>query len=945
MKRKKLKYIIGLLVFILLSPWVMKIYSKKEIKRLNTTKNPYKIYVALGFHVSMRHSWRGDTNDEAGFGTDIRVVRKIIKILNKANKKGLDARGTWDFNIRWTIEEILKGYAPDILLDIKKRVELGYDEVVLGPYNNGLVAASTEEEFKESIKRAFTNERKSGLVDIFGKITPLIRPQEMMFTTGQIPLYKKLGVKYLSLYYSSIPFNSFSNFIPKLSIEERFNPLYLKTKLDGEKIILIPTYNPGDVLNHYSLKKWLIDLRRAQIKGKVKSDLIIYINLDADAESWTGIGLPSYLEWIPNSSGLKEYINVVNELNFVQFTSLEDYIKGHPPKGEIIIKQDLADGSFDGFSSWAEKFSNHKIWTDLEKSRWYSYQADYLLRNIYTKEEIKNTIWGKKNLSFVRRFETLSTTHFGMSSPIINEERLQKAKILAKSAKENAYQALRLCKELTVEKIHGGRITNPPRAGFSSDIIYAFEIFNFEKTPSKGFIKIPLILTGDLDEEKLILHNEKNKLIPFSLLDKIKTKEKYFANLTFVVKMRDYQRERFFLKMTNMKKTKDKEEKILNEVSNKNITLKVNKKSLIKSLLFNEVEYGGDNFIRPFLTYKISGKNKVFRLNRLKIEPLFNERWEDLKRIRLKGEVNIVDGEKKYPIHLEYIFTLFNDLPYLFVDVKVKYPYTPEKHILRTVAQRLGRKIDLNWVEVAPFQITPSFLGTKFNEMRVWKHNYLNITSSYELNFGDINWKNKEVDSFNNHITKGWVAVSNGRQGILIAQCAAENSVFAFVPMRLRGEGFLQRISLNPFGTYFGRQFDYSHLGGNGVGEELMTCIAPHLKSTAPSYNGKEEEFSLMIAPYIGDAPQREVQRDALGFFYPYGIIYMRSPFKEKVVCPEDIKKLWAEIMKEKVGDYKEKIVAISKTKGVFALSEVKNIPISLIFKILFIEIIAFFST
>lgn len=935
MKKKRLKYIIGPLVFILLSPWVMKIYSKKEIKRLNTTKNPYKIYVTLGFHVSMRHSWRGDTNDEAGFGTDIRVVRKIIKILNKVNKRGLDAKGTWDFNIRWTIEEILKNYAPDILKDIKKRVELGYDEIVLGPYNNGLVAASTEEEFKESIKRAFTNEKKSGLVDIFGKVTPLIRPQEMMFTTGQIPLYKKLGVRYLSLYYSSIPFNSFSNFIPKLSTEERFNPLYLKTKLSGEKIILIPTYNPGDVLNHYSLKKWLIDLRKMQIEGKVKSDLIIYINLDADAESWTGIGLPSYLEWIPNSSGLKEYINVVNELNFVQFTSLKDYIKGHPPKGEIIIKQDLADGSFDGFSSWAEKFSNHKIWTDLEKSRWYSYQTDYLLRNIYMKEEIKNMVGDKKDLSFVKRFETLSTTHFGMSSPILNEERLQKAKILAKSAKENAYQALRLCKESVVKK----------NQGFSPNIIYAFEIFNFGETSLRGFIKIPLILTNDIDEEKLILYDEKNKLIPFSLLDKTKAKEKYFANLVFVAKMEAYQRKRFFLKITNIKKPKDKQEKILNEISNKNIALKINKKGSIESLLFNGVEYGSNNFIRPSVTYKISNKNEIFRLSRLKVESLFNERWEGLKRIKLKGKINIVDGEKKYPLYLEYIFTLFNDLPYLFVDVKVKYPHTPEKHILWTVAQKLGRKIDLNWVEVAPFQITPSFLGTKFNEMRVWKHNYLNVVSSYKLNFGDINWKNKNVDSFNNHITKGWVAVSNGRQGILIAQCASKCSVFAFVPMRLRGEGFLQRISLNPFGTYFGRQFDYSHLGGNDVGTELITCIAPHLKSTAPSYNGEEEKFSLMIAPYIGDAPQREVQKDALGFFYPYGIIYVKSPFKGKVVCPEDIKKLWAESVKIKESDYKEKIVAISKTKGVFALSEVKNIPISLIFKILLIEIIAFLST
>ena len=32
---------------------------------------PHKVYVMLGFHASFYYSWRGDTPDEAGFGTDI----------------------------------------------------------------------------------------------------------------------------------------------------------------------------------------------------------------------------------------------------------------------------------------------------------------------------------------------------------------------------------------------------------------------------------------------------------------------------------------------------------------------------------------------------------------------------------------------------------------------------------------------------------------------------------------------------------------------------------------------------------------------------------------------------------------------------------------------------------------------------------------------------------
>ena len=47
--------------------------------------SPLKVYAMLGFHSNFYHSWRGDTPDEAGFGTDIRVVREILRILDVAN--------------------------------------------------------------------------------------------------------------------------------------------------------------------------------------------------------------------------------------------------------------------------------------------------------------------------------------------------------------------------------------------------------------------------------------------------------------------------------------------------------------------------------------------------------------------------------------------------------------------------------------------------------------------------------------------------------------------------------------------------------------------------------------------------------------------------------------------------------------------------------------------
>jgi hypothetical protein len=107
----------------------------------------HNVYVSLGFHVNMYHSYRIDTNDEAGFGKDIRVIRKIIEVLDEKNKKGIPVKGVWDFENLFTLEEILPEYAPDIIANIKRRVKEHGDEIILMSYNNGLVSAMTQENF------------------------------------------------------------------------------------------------------------------------------------------------------------------------------------------------------------------------------------------------------------------------------------------------------------------------------------------------------------------------------------------------------------------------------------------------------------------------------------------------------------------------------------------------------------------------------------------------------------------------------------------------------------------------------------------------------------------------------------------------------------------------------------------------------------------------------
>jgi hypothetical protein len=105
--------------------------------------------------------------------------------------------------------------------------------------------------------------------------------------------------------------------------------------------------------------------------------------------------------------------------------------------------------------------------------------------------------------------------------------------------------------------------------------------------------------------------------------------------------------------------------------------------------------------------------------------------------------------------------------------------------------------------------------------------------------------------------------------------------------MRLREHDGRQVLSLNPFGTYHGRQLAYDHLGGNGVGTEFTTLGSSAVRPNGPSYNGESERFSLLIAPYAGDAPPARLRADAQAFFHPPALVLQTA---EGTQLPDDLR-------------------------------------------------------
>lgn len=810
------------------------------------------IHVAFRFHGNFYHSYRGDTPDELGFGKDIRIIRHIIKELDDLNASGIPVRGTWDFENYFSYEKIMPEHCPDIIEDMQRRVKSGLDEAQFMSWNNGLVSASTPKEFDASMSRAISNPEGSGLKDLFGTYGSMVRPQEMMYTPIHLKMYKNLGINAISLYYSALPFNGFSNFVPLLSVEERYNPLTLSYPGIDETMTLMPSFNVGDLLDNLSIRKWVKRMRRLQLKMEKPKDLMLLVDMDADDEFWCGFGVPVVSQLWRTVDGLRGLVESVSNLNYVVFDTPSSYLENHEPVGEISIGQDTADGSFDGISSWAEKWSNQRIWTGVDRSRLMEMQSGALMKSAAPAAAKK----AEKLLAeaFEKRVRLMSTTHFGMSAPVMNLTRLGIARDLARDFVLKSSEALALLKKGAVKDLKKNELNLMDyRRGVASGVV------SFKTKPSRCLVKIPL---KDGDTPVKLFKGTKN--IPAAQINNSEG-----SVLLFVEEMKAGKNSTFSLEKSNKETSspKIKNPVVIHSsgIGNGLVEIHLDEKGLCVGITGRAGNFESASLLGSSVSY---GSQRVDVTD-----------WQIIKKevyasgvagnIILKGEVTLPGrGNKKVTFTREIL--LAAGLPWFYVTMTVDYPETNHKGYGKGKAKRLQQTWDDRWKEVMPCEINPNITGTDESRLKIWKHNYCGHVSTFDLHYGTFS-KNRVLDSVNNQVTNGWVAVSNGSRGLLVAQTADELTSMAFCPVRTREEGGELSIRLNPFGSYSGTQYQYdSAYTGIGRFLAIQASASDHIKPYAPSYAGHRQRFTIMIAPYRGDEPPADLQNDALAFAWPH---------------------------------------------------------------------------
>lgn len=752
-----------------------------------------KIHVAFGFHVNCYHSYRGDTPDGMGFGSDIRIIRHIIERLNELNESGIPVKGTWDSENFFSLEKILPEYAPDIIEGMKERVDKYGDENIIMGYSNGALGAMTEEELIYSVEKAVSNDRGSGLKDIFGKCEMIVRPQEVMFTPSQVSVYKKLGVKALCLYYSCVPFDAFRTVIPPLPDEQAFNPLVYSYK--GEELTVIPTYNNSDICDAGCLRAWVKSLRSEQIKGKISKDLFLFVNMDADAIFWESMNIPLAGSRIANTNGIFGLVKEIADLDYIVFDTPGGYIANHAPVGRIEFTQDVADGNFTGYASWGEKPYNRKIWTAVDRSR--------AMAKVNANDD-------SEAVSFEERIQLLSTTHFGLATPVLNIEREKTADRLAESIVSAEKKVLPTGKKIIIFNPSGQNLLSAQ-----------FAVKDIEDISS-------LILKGKQLESYCAVFADKNKNSVFAVLKFKDIHDRYEieANIGEVVPC-------------------DGSTKI----ATARFSVSFDEEG-IESVASDGTKIGGRGFLSSYITYN----NSCFHFDSPDVKPL---PCAGGKCVRMSGQIHL-PFEVKAGEYV-YDFFAFPGSDAIFVRMSVTYPYTAESDSISTENSALGRFTDMKWTEAVPFEITP-YLG---RNLSVVKRNFMDDVSSFNVSsFSESDTKNTSLASFNHQLTGGFTGLTNGRNGILVANAKQVLGSMAHLPMRLDKDGI---VHMNPFGHYYGSQ---RHHWGRGRDEILnvYTLVTPQGKSIAPAYNGVSETAFMALAPLSGDMPDESILSQLCGF-------------------------------------------------------------------------------
>jgi len=874
-----------------------------------------KIYFIPSPHINYYHSYRGDSRGEKGFGMDIRIMAEILDQIDKIEDIGLcngTVRMTWDYaDLFWSVQ-LQKEYQADVLNKVVERCKKGKDEVLIGAWGNHGPTFLDTEEFHKDYEWFLNNSMGIGIEQLFpGRIAPYVRPQEDMFTQGMIEQYNKLGIKGYCTYYSVIPFDIGRPFInPPLNWNQQYGLVNFKSTVSDASMLMIPMYSFGDALDYYSIKKWFELIRSKQASGEINGHALLFLNFDMDADTWTGIKLPKIINWMPNSRGMFELAEAVDMYDYVEFGNLLDVIPKLKVYGERSIDPDVADGNFNGFYNWAQKYNNTKFWTTSQQARWLKCVSDTLSSKSNrispdTTSKINEIIRGGDDMSdsyIKNKILLASTTNYGLAMPFLHQDRHKTAMVYATKALNAAGKAVNLAISEAIPQI----LKNDDDNSFN---IVVFPIINrgISEKETKA-VKSSLLIKTSLPEalNKEIMDNDKSiklkgnfDISPSCFVYKNNSQ----LELEVIIPEMCFNKEGIFEAEIIVIDSESRESDVSASpmfLKNNHLSLKFDSNGKISSLICNNKEFACPSFLESSVVYgKKDGKKFSSKKDKILVERDGSDGFS--ASIIIISKFNVLANAK---VSAKKRITVYRGIPKLFINVEMEIPRIVGKIDSIDWTSSVTETFDEKWREIMPCEVRANILE-KSSPLRIWKHNFLGYSSYFDLDMREVDPMNKDCDCLVNNISDGWMALTNQEKGLLIGFNSVKAANFAFSPIKVRDAGFgdviekKQQIRINPFGSYFGKILHY-WTEGTGHAQDFVSKLTTTFLPNASTYSGKKVDFDLVITPYLGDKPPEAAISFADHYSLPPLIVIGRN---KKPIMVENYKKYDAianEIIKDK---------------------------------------------
>ncbi|TXT61618.1 MAG: hypothetical protein BAJALOKI2v1_20071 [Promethearchaeota archaeon] len=845
-----------------------------------------KIYFILSPHINYYHSYRGDSRGKSGFGKDLKLMRGILDKLDEIEDQGFDfgdMKITWDYaDTFWSIQ-LQQEYQQDVLDRVIERCKQGKDEVLIGSWANVAQPILDTEEFLTQHNWFLENEMGIGVNQLFkGRVAPYARTQETMFTQGMIELYNKVGVEGIALYYSVYPFDVSRPFIkPRLNWSQRYGLVKLNSTVSDASMLMIPTYAFGDILDFCSIKRWFELIREKQKDGEIAGHALLFLNFDMDYDNWVGMKLPKFLQWMPNSRGLSEFAEAVDLYDYVEFGNLLEVIPKLEVHGETVLKQDVADGLWNGYYNWAQKYSNTKFWTIGQQARWLKCIADTIKiinPDANLKQAVNTHIRDSSDLSesyIKNKLLFASTTNFGMSMPFQHPDRRKTALNYGVKAFQAAEASIDSALTHKLDLISNNVSEENP-------FLFVLPITNRGKSKKEYTpLTSDLIVRTQIDQDIIKQFELESAYLDFKDYNiKLRIYDTQGSKALLDLKIEEgVLKEKKELLISDIKsasklvpsnKQENKLKATSSVIENEYLSIRLSKNGTIQSFQYKRKDFACPNFLETAVTFGKREKGKRFSAESNKINLLSDGSDGFSASVEIISNFEIIP---KVVVKAKKVLTLYSELPYLFVNVKVKIPEIKGDTTSVDGTQYVAEQYDPRWLEIMPCEIKPRILGKEL-PLRIWKRNFFGVVSYFDTDLHEIDPENYDLDCLVSNVSDGWMAVSNRKKGMLVGFNSIKAANFAFSPLKVKGEGFgdcrgkAQQLRINPFGTYFGKMFHY-WTEGTGHAQEIIPQMFGTFHSTAPTFSGKSISFDLIIIPYVGDRPSETIQSFADHFSLP----------------------------------------------------------------------------